>query len=90
MTGILYGRLPGNKTGDIHLWIRESGGWKPACGDYKVFEELDSSHSSVLISDGTNDKILHVTQQESFKQANGGYCDGCLHVHHKVRDEWLD
>lgn len=85
MTGVLYSREPeAENTDDIHLWEMEGDVLRSSCGEFE-FEIVDNSHSSVLIeSENGVKKIVRVTQKESYKQANSGYCDECLQNHPKL------
>lgn len=81
MTGVLYGREPGDESGPIHLWERDGDDhMETSCGELRC-EIVASSNSSVKITSGDAGKVLMVTQQESFKQANSGYCLDCLENH---------
>jgi hypothetical protein len=69
MSGVLHSRLPGDDTGDIHLWKKsEDDGWVTYCGE----------------NPGDTKPSMLVTQKEGFKDRNEGYCDDCLDNNPKI------
>lgn len=76
MTGVLYGKI--DEDDEIHLWKnRDENCFVTRCGRGP---EVSRENPEI--------EIL-VTQKESFKRGNEGYCSECLNDEPKIEDSWL-